>query len=333
MKFTHVVIFCRILYRSYSKNSVPNQPKVINNKLKLPNIPDMFGQFAASTQFYLYGRKHCTKTGWEEHRKKYEKPDILESDINLKDKVYMITGANAGIGREITTYLAKKGATVYMICRSAERANKARDAIISETSNSNVHVMICDCSLESEIRRMWSEFTAHVSSPRLDGLVCNAGLLANEKTLTSEGIEITLALHLLFGTYLLGVLAMPYLESTPGSRMIAVSSGGMYNTKFPSWPDAASYGENKYDGQFAYSYAKRGQVLLMERWTEMHPSVKFVSCHPGWTQTEAVDAAYGDNKKYLQPLRTTWEGAEGIVYLLVVDAPKIEGGAFYLDRE
>ena len=181
---------------------------------------------------------------------------------------------------------------------------------------------------------MWSEFTAQLGdTPRLDGLVCNAGLLANEKTLTNEQVEITLAVHLLFGTYLLGKLALPLLEATPGSKLIAVSSGGMYNTKFPAWDIASNTGETNYDGQLVYAYAKRGQVLLMEEWAKQHPLVKCVSCHPGWTYTEGVEAAYGANKKYLEPLRSLWEGAEGIVYLLVEDAAKLEGGALYLDRK
>lgn len=44
-----------------------------------------------------------------------------------------------------------------------------------------------------------------------------------------------------------------------------------------------------------------------------------------------MDAAYGANKSYLEPLRNLWEGSEGIVWLLVT-SEKIEGGGFYLDR-
>jgi hypothetical protein len=55
----------------------------------------------------------------------------------------------------------------------------------------------------------------------------------------------------------------------------------MYNGKFPSWETATNTGNSKYDGQFAYVHAKRGQVLLCERWAEMFPRVKVVSCHPG----------------------------------------------------
>lgn len=46
-----------------------------------------------------------------------------------------------------------------------------------------------------------------------------------------KGVEVTFAAHLLFGTYLLGSLAMSALEATPSSRLVVVSSGGMYNTK------------------------------------------------------------------------------------------------------
>jgi len=45
-----------------------------------------------------------------------------------------------------------------------------------------------------------------------------------------------------------------------------------------------------------------------------------------------VDAAYGEQKSYLEPLRSPWEGAEGIIWLCVADSSALETGAFYLDR-
>ncbi len=181
-----------------------------------------------------------------------------------------------------------------MVCRSPSRAFSARDEIIATSSNPNVHVLICDCGLEANIRKTWQDFLDQSATmpggTRLDGLVCNAGVLLNERTLTSEGVEVTFATHLLFGTYLLTTLAVPVLSGTADSRVIVVSSGGMYNSNFPKWEVATSTGPGPYDGQFAYVYAKRGQVLLCERLSAKYPAIRFVSCHPGWTQTEAVDA-------------------------------------------
>ena len=249
-----------------------------------------FGQFASSSQFYLFGRNRCTRTGWEKASKAYPKSDMLQdgknSAIDLSDRVFMITGANGGIGLEISSFLALKKATVYMVCRSAERGQAARDAIVAESKNERVHLLLGDCGLEKDVKRIWREFETHrnsvASTVRLDALVCNAGALLNELTLSEEEVEVTFATHLLFGTYLLGNLAMPTLKATPSSRFIAVSSGGMYNSKFPSWDVATSTGNAKYDGQFAYVYAKRGQVLLCEQWAQQHgDAVKIVSCHPG----------------------------------------------------
>jgi dehydrogenase/reductase SDR family protein 12 len=310
----------------------------------------MFGQFAATSQFYIYGRKHCTKTGWEAHKKEYDQPDILEGGLDLKERVFMVTGSNSGVGKEIAKTLASKGGSVYMLCRSKDRAEAARKEIEDSTGNSRVYVLLGDLGLEGDVRRIWQEFVTHRGSRggsggysgdvassgspcRLDALVCNAGVLLNEKTLTKDGIEVTFATHFLFGTYLLGCLAMPTLSSTPDARLVVVSSGGMYNTAWPDWQTATSAGEAAYSGNLAYAYAKRGQVLLMERWTIEHPKVKCVSCHPGWTDTPAVDEAYGSQKKFLEPMRNTWEGSEGIVWLCVAPADKIESGAFFLDRK
>ena len=46
--------------------------------------------------------------------------------------------------------------------------------------------------------------------------------------------------------------------------------------------------------------------------------------------TPAVDLAYGDKKKYLEPMRSPWQGAEGVAWL--VSSNDLEGGEFYLDR-
>lgn len=291
-----------------------------------------FGQFAATSQFYLYGRSNCTRTGWLKHSSKYGKPDILDT-IDLSGRVYMVTGANNGIGKELTRYLSSKNGKVYMICRSMERAEVARNDLITKHNcpAANLKILLADCSLEADVRRMWGQFLA--DEQRLDALVCNAGTIMNEKTFTSEGVEVTFAAHLLFGTYLLGSLAIQMLESTPESRLVVVSSGGMYNSKFPEWREAASVGVKKYDGQFAYAYAKRGQVLLCERWAEQFSKVKVVSCHPGWCRTEGVEAVYGSQASYLEPLRSLWEGSEGIAWLCVAPTAGITGGAFYLDRE
>ena len=155
---------------------------------------------------------------------------------------------------------------------------------------------------------------------------------------TSEGHEITFATHLLNGSYLLTSLALPLLRAAAAPRVIFVSSGGMYNAKFPgvSASDFAAVDEQKasktYNRELAYAHAKRGQVLLAEQFSERHADVAFVSCHPGWSETPGVDDWLGASKVILQPMRSLWQGVEGIAWLCAADRSELDAGAFYLDR-
>ena len=82
-------------------------------------------------------------------------------------------------------------------------------------------------------------------------------------------------------------------------------------------------------------------MILCEQWAQQYNDnnnggVKFVTAHPGWTDTPAVDEAFGDNKKYLEPLREPWQGAEGIAWLTACsssNANDLQSGALYLDRK
>jgi dehydrogenase/reductase SDR family protein 12 len=300
-------------------------------------------QGIVSTQFFLYGKKHFTKTGYLRHVAQYDDPvqsatvvdanDPNNDGVDLSGKTFLISGANQGIGREIATYAASKKATVYMLCRNKERADIARREIMELTNNSNVVVLLGDVGEPSHIRRVVSEFQDRET--KLDCLVCNAGALFNDRRVNSDGLEVTLMSHLVCGSYQLTKLLLPSLNNSDGARVVYVSSGGMYNTKFPHWDVAGSTGDHSagYDGNMAYSYAKRGQVLLAERFTRQYPSVAFLSCHPGWVRTVGVEDAFGDTAKLLEPLRSGWEGSEGICWLTATPRTNLISGEFYLDRK
>lgn len=57
---------------------------------------------------------------------------------SLEGRVYVVTGANTGLGFEATKALAARHATVIMACRSAERANEAITRIRQTTANGNL---------------------------------------------------------------------------------------------------------------------------------------------------------------------------------------------------
>lgn len=92
--------------------------------------------------FYLTGRRHFTATGWASRAKEYPHPDVLES-VDLRDKVYVVTGSTSGVGLELTRYLATRGATVYMVCRNETKGQRTKRAMVEQTGNQNINLREC----------------------------------------------------------------------------------------------------------------------------------------------------------------------------------------------
>lgn len=114
------------------------------------------------TNFYLQGRKNFTQTGYLKHVNKYTAP-VQESasiklnqkgadGVDLTNKVVVVTGANSGIGKEVATYAAAKGAKLYMFCRSKDRAEKAREEIMKASSSETVDIVLVDLVSEVNLR-------------------------------------------------------------------------------------------------------------------------------------------------------------------------------------
>src|ERR1700694_2382983 len=105
----------------------------------------------------------------------------------MSGKVAMVTGANAGMGKEISLGMARRGATLVMVCRDAKRGEAARSDVQDQTGNPNVELLVADLSSQQSIRLMVKEFTAH--HDRLHVLVNNAGMTSASRTETVDGLE------------------------------------------------------------------------------------------------------------------------------------------------
>ncbi|CAL9100875.1 unnamed protein product [Musa textilis] len=118
----------------------------------------MFLQKAWRTAaFGLYGFTQFTKSGFQEHSKKFKEEDM---QVHMEGKNCMVTGANSGIGYATVEGLASRGATVYMVCRSKERGEAALSKIQLSTGNPNIHLEICDLSSINQVQAFVSRFSA-----------------------------------------------------------------------------------------------------------------------------------------------------------------------------
>jgi len=93
-------------------------------------------------------------------------------DLNLNDKVAVVTGGSAGIGYETCRLLAKEGARVVMASRSTDKLAKAADQISSECG-ADVDIFAVDVTRVADLDRL----VEHVATTygRIDILVNNAG--------------------------------------------------------------------------------------------------------------------------------------------------------------
>jgi dehydrogenase/reductase SDR family protein 12 len=243
----------------------------------------------------------------------------------------VVTGATSGLGRAAASQLADLGARVILVGRDPDKAEATRREIVAATGNDDVAVALADLSLLADVRRLARRLLAE--EPRIHVLVNNAGVLLNRRTMTAEGNETTLATNLL-APFLLTQLLLPRLRQSAPSRIINVSSGGMYATGLAL--DDLHFAKGRYDGSRAYARTKRALVVLTEQWAERlkDSGVVVHAMHPGWADTAGVAGSLPlFHAVTRRLLRTAEQGADTITWLAAAPEAARVSGLFWLDRE
>ncbi|XP_064800415.1 dehydrogenase/reductase SDR family member 12-like [Oncorhynchus masou masou] len=281
--------------------------------------------FYRNAVWFVKGLQEYTKSGYEAAAKQFNTGDL---DVNLSGRSFVITGANSGIGKATAHEIAKRGGIVHLVCRNKERAQEAKEELVEQSKNQNVHVHIVDMS---SARQVWEFAESFSKSNSIHVLINNAGCMVNQKELTEEGVEKNFATNTL-GTFILTTALIPALKQAQDPRVITVSSGGMLVQKMNV--DDLQSEKGTFDGTMAYAQNKRQQVILTERWASQHKEIHFSSMHPGWADTPAVQLSMPDfHAKMKNKLRTESMGADTVVWLAVsAVASNQPSGLFFQDR-
>lgn len=226
-----------------------------------------------------------------------------------KEKTALVTGANRGIGFEVTRQLARQGFRVFLGARNAEAGRAAAEKLSGE---GDVIFLEIDVSDGDSIRRAAEELARQ--HKHLDVLVNNAGVLLDDDkdalTITPEIFEQTLRTNTL-GPWLVAQAFTPLLKKSPAPRIVNVSSsGGQLEGGADGW--APSYCVSK--------TALNGVTVQL---AAALPKFAVNSVCPGWVRTEMG----GENAT-----RSIGEGAASIVWL-AVEAPQDLTGKFVKDRK
>lgn len=237
-------------------------------------------------------------------------------------KIAVLTGGTAGLGRWIAYGLARAGYHTILVVRDAARGEATRGWIAEHARGAVTELVMADLSSLQQAREAGEAIAA--AHPRIDVLVNNAGLITPHRQLTAEGHEMILAVNHL-APFVLTTALEPALRAGTPSRVVNVGStaSDRANLKVDDLEGARSW-----NAMSAYCRSKLALMMAtFERARRLEGTGVAVNVvHPGLVATELglVPGPISWGWKALRPFMMTPEqGAVTPLYLAL--SPLVEG--------
>ncbi|MEM9452643.1 MAG: SDR family NAD(P)-dependent oxidoreductase [Myxococcota bacterium] len=197
----------------------------------------------------------------------------------------VITGGTAGIGLQTATTLAQQGWRVVVTGRDARRGAEAVAEIRRQSGHEEVHFAPGDLASASETLALAADLQRRF--PRIDVLINNAGVLADDRRTTEDGVELHFAVNVV-APYRLTLALLPSLEAAGSARVVNVTGGAPIGGVDLGDLQA----ERGYRGLGTYSHSKRAMeamsLALAPRLAERGVLLNIV--HPGGASTPMTRA-------------------------------------------
>ncbi|MEM9723552.1 MAG: SDR family NAD(P)-dependent oxidoreductase [Bacteroidota bacterium] len=211
------------------------------------------------------------------------------------NKVIMITGANAGIGKDTARQLALIPDTekIYLACRNKPKAERAKQSLESSTGRSIFEIVIMDVSDLKSVKHA----ATNLQEP-IDALIMNAGGMGgkNPERLTKDGVTTLTASNLLGHVALVDellkegklkhVALFAASEAARGIKKMGMRRPALKTSsvdEFAKVFDGSFFGKN-FDPMQVYGAVKYGGVMWMSSMARKHPTIRFISISPGGTR-------------------------------------------------
>lgn len=197
--------------------------------------------------------------------------------------MFVVTGANAGLGLAACQVLASRGARVVMACRRPEVGREAAARIRAQAPGAAVEVEPLDLGDLASVNAFAARAADRLA--RLDCLINNAGIMSVPRALTVDGFERQFAVNHL-GHFALTGRLLPLLLGAPRGRVVTVTSA-TYLTGRIDFADLQ--GERRYRPWRAYAQSKLANVLfaveLDRRAQAAGIPLLSLAAHPGYAGT------------------------------------------------
>ncbi len=208
---------------------------------------------------------------------------------DIKDqsgKVFLVTGANTGLGFETAFELAKKNGHIILAGRNSEKIEAAIKRIKTDFPTARLEAGIVDLSSLQSVKDFANSIRK--KHDRLHVLINNAGVMFPPPGLTKDGYELQFGVNYM-AHYLLTYELLPILKNTPDSRVVTLSSIAHRNGKI----DFDNLNLQKpFDKFREYGQSKVADLIfsieLQRRFTKNGIDCKSIAAHPGISKTELL---------------------------------------------
>ena len=206
-------------------------------------------------------------------------------DLNLKDKVALVTGGNSGIGREISLSFAREGATVVMVARDQAKGEDTRKAIAEIGGQSEFYSV--ELSDHDAVKAMMEDVDAKYG--QLNALVNCAGGGEAKQNVSADGSVMErwngMSGGNFLSAYLVTTYAAPIMERTSGGIVNITSTASLHGNYWLY--GAMKAGLEGLTRSMAGEYAAQG--------------IRANAIAPGWIKTAVTSGSPDD------PKRARWE--------------------------
>ena len=203
--------------------------------------------------------------------------DEIIKDIDLTEKIAIVTGGYSGIGLDTTKGLVNAGAEVFIPAKRKDIAASNLEGVVSKDN-------IIDMNLGdlNSIKSFTDSFKN--SNNKLDLLINNAGIMACPETRIGKNWESQFAINHI-GHFLLTKELMPLMSNAEGARFVSLSSSAHSLT--PILWDDIHFENNTYDKWMAYGQSKTASSLIAIEFNNkmQDKGVSGFSVHPGGIMT------------------------------------------------
>jgi NAD(P)-dependent dehydrogenase (short-subunit alcohol dehydrogenase family) len=250
--------------------------------------------------------------------------DHISSQVG---RIFVVTGANSGLGLETARALGAVGATVIMTARDMAKGEEALAELQTEQPEARFYLRHLDLADLDSVRAFAGEID-HV-----DVLINNAGVMMPPRETTAQGYELQFGVNHL-AHFALTILLFNSLLQSEDPRVVTVSSG-LHKRGRIHFEDL--HGEQNYSRTGYYAQSKLANVVfaleLHRRLRSNGIAMRSVLAHPGYTATNLQSAGPTGVGKLLMKVTNRVMAQDvamgALPQIYAATGADVEGGQFY----